>query len=126
MSGLTDNLDSIAEQIRLGLKAKDAARERALPKCREVIRYCSGAIRAVHRHEFDKAADLLKSAVLIGATSKGMRHAHPPDTVGLSAGGRAQASRVDKGTNIARGGFCGDALLRILELSAFPDAGCEA
>jgi len=62
MSGLTDNLDSISEQIRLSLSAKDAAREKALPLCREVIRYSSQAIRAVHRQEFDRAEGLLKSA----------------------------------------------------------------
>ncbi|MFC1986601.1 haloacid dehalogenase [Chloroflexota bacterium] len=62
MSGLTDNLDSIAEQIRLSLSAKDAAREKALPLCRETIRYCSQAIRAVHRQEFDQAKHLLGAA----------------------------------------------------------------
>jgi translin len=62
MSGLTDNLDSIAEQIRLSLAAKDSAREKALPVCREAIRYSSQAIRAVHRQEFDQAAELLRSA----------------------------------------------------------------
>ncbi len=62
MSGLTDNLDSIAERIRLDLSAKDAAREKVLPLCREVIRYSSQAIRAVHRQEFDQAEELLKSA----------------------------------------------------------------
>ena len=62
MSGLTDNLDSIAEQLRLSLSAQDAAREKVLPICREVIRYSSHAIRAVHRQEFDQARDLLKSA----------------------------------------------------------------
>ena len=62
MSGLTDNLEPIAEQIRQELTAKDAAREKVLPRCREVIRHCSQAIRAVHRQEFDKAKELLKSA----------------------------------------------------------------
>ena len=62
MSKLTDNLDSIAEQIRLGFSTKDAAREKALPLCRDTIRHCSQAIRAVHRQEFDQAAELLKSA----------------------------------------------------------------
>ena len=57
MSGLTDNLDSIAEQIRLDLAGKDAAREKVLPLCREVIRYSSQAIRAVHRQEFERAGD---------------------------------------------------------------------
>lgn len=62
MSGLTDNLESIAEQIRLSLSAKDAAREKALPICREVIRYSGNAIRAVHRQEFNKAEGMLNSA----------------------------------------------------------------
>jgi translin len=62
LSGLTDNLDNISEQIRLSLSAKDAARERVLPLCREVIRYSSQAIRAVHRQEFEQAEELLKSA----------------------------------------------------------------
>ena len=62
MSDLTDKLDSIAEEIRLSLSAKDAAREQVLPLCREVIRYSSQAIRAVHRQEFDRTRELLKSA----------------------------------------------------------------
>ena len=62
MSKLTDNLDSIAEQIRQSFSAKDTAREKALPLCREVIRYCSNAIRAVHRQEFNQAKELLQSA----------------------------------------------------------------
>jgi translin len=62
MSGLTDNLEPIAERIRQELAAKDAARERVLPRCRDVIRHCSQAIRAVHRQEFNKAQELLKSA----------------------------------------------------------------
>jgi translin len=62
VSKLTDNLDSIAERIRQSFSAKDAAREKVLPLCREVIRYCSNAIRAVHRQEFDQAKEMLQSA----------------------------------------------------------------
>ncbi len=62
MNQSTDNLESIVEQIRLTFSAKDAAREKALPLCRGVIRHCSKAIRAVHRQEFDQAKDLLESA----------------------------------------------------------------
>jgi len=62
MSGLADNLDSIAEQVRITLSAKDEAREKALPLCRDAIRNCSQAIRAVHRQEFDQATELLRSA----------------------------------------------------------------
>ena len=59
---MTDNLDSIANQIRQGFLAKDAVRERVLPLCREVIRHCGNAIRAVHRQEFEPARGLLQSA----------------------------------------------------------------
>ncbi len=62
MTRPTDNLESISEQIRLSLAAKDAAREKALPICREAIRYCSQSIRSIHRQEFDEAAKLLGSA----------------------------------------------------------------
>jgi len=56
-----NNLDSIAEQIRLRLSARDAAREKVLPLCREAIRHCGNAIRAVHRQEFAQAEKLLQS-----------------------------------------------------------------
>jgi len=62
VSKLTDNLDEIAEQIRQDFSTKDAAREKVLPLCRDAIRCCSQAIRAVHRQEFDQAAESLKSA----------------------------------------------------------------
>jgi len=62
VSGLTDNLDSIAERIRQTFSSRDAARERVMPLCREAIRHCGNAIRAIHRQEFDQAAQLLKSA----------------------------------------------------------------
>jgi len=61
VSGLTDNLESIADQIRQAFSAIDSARERALPLCREVIRHSSQAIRALHRQEFDQARGLLDS-----------------------------------------------------------------
>jgi len=59
---LTDNLESIADQIRSSFTATDAAREQALPLCRGAIRYCSNAIRAVHRQSFAQATGLLKLA----------------------------------------------------------------
>jgi translin len=57
-----DSLDSIAEQMQQALSAKDKAREKALPLCRDTIRHCSNAIRAIHRQEFEQAAELLQSA----------------------------------------------------------------
>ena len=59
---MTDNLDSIANEIRQSFMAKDGAREKVLPLCRESIRHCGNAIRAVHRQQFDQAIELLMSA----------------------------------------------------------------
>jgi translin len=58
----TDNLDAIAQGIRESFSAQDEAREQVLPLCREVIRYSSTTIRALHRQEFQAAAKLLTSA----------------------------------------------------------------
>lgn len=62
MGRLTNNLDAIADRIRETLSDRDAAREKVLPRCRESIRYCSNAIRAVHRQELDEARTLLQTA----------------------------------------------------------------
>jgi len=62
MSRLTDNLEEIANNIRADFEARDAAREKVLPLCRETIRHCANAIRAVHRQQFDQAGKLLKLA----------------------------------------------------------------
>ena len=57
-----NNLESISEQARKDLAEKDEAREKMLPLCRDAIRYSGNAIRAVHRQEFTKADELIKSA----------------------------------------------------------------
>jgi translin len=57
-----ERLDVIAEQIRRNLEAKDAARDKALQRSRELIRYCAHTIRAVHRDELDGARELLATA----------------------------------------------------------------
>jgi len=59
MKKMTDNLDRYADRIRLELEKKDDAREKVLPLCRELIRYASITIRAIHRQEFDDAEKLL-------------------------------------------------------------------
>lgn len=59
---MVDNLEQIADKIRQDFSTKDAAREKAMPLCREAIRYSGNAIRAVHRQEFDKAEDMLATA----------------------------------------------------------------
>ena len=52
-----NDLDAVVDKIRQGLLEKSAARERALALSRETIRTSANAIRAIHRHEFDKAAE---------------------------------------------------------------------
>jgi translin len=55
-------LDGIAERARAFLDAKNQARERALARSREVIRSSANTIRAVHRHDFERARNLLGEA----------------------------------------------------------------
>ena len=62
MGRLTENLDVITDKIRKSFEAKDAAREKVLPICREVIRFSSLSIRALHREELEKSQELLNSA----------------------------------------------------------------
>jgi translin len=61
MKKLTENLDVYAEKIRQNLTVKDTAREKVLPLSRELIRFASITIRAVHRREFEQARELLSS-----------------------------------------------------------------
>ncbi len=62
MNKPTENLEAIANHIREIFTARDRAREKALPLCREIIRHSSNTIRAVHRQEFQAAAEMLKTA----------------------------------------------------------------
>jgi len=56
------NLDQIGDRIRQHLEEKNTARDQALQRSRSLIRFCSKAIRAVHRDEFELAKDLIKEA----------------------------------------------------------------
>ncbi|MEI6289280.1 MAG: haloacid dehalogenase [Chloroflexota bacterium] len=68
-----DLLDLISDQIRTQFDARTAARDKALTQARALTRFCSQAIRAVHRDddeamlaqldEAKKMADSLRSAV---------------------------------------------------------------
>jgi translin len=57
-----DEIDRIAERARAHLDAKNAARERALSRSREVIRSSANTIRAIHRQDFARASALLEDA----------------------------------------------------------------
>jgi translin len=60
MNGL--RLDGVESWARAELDRKNAAREEALRRSRELVRTCATAIRAMHRHEFDSAQSLLHEA----------------------------------------------------------------
>ena len=72
-----DNLDSIAEKIRAEFTTKNAARDMTLGRSRELIRFCSLAIRATHREEFAEAEQLLATARDAAAHMKADIAAYP-------------------------------------------------
>lgn len=56
------NLDEIAERIHHSFESRTAARDRALSQTRSLTRYCSNAIRAIHRDDREAAKQDLKEA----------------------------------------------------------------
>jgi translin len=58
-----EDLEVIAARLRPQFTAEDEAREKALRGCRQIIRYSSDAIRAVHREDDHRARQLLDSAL---------------------------------------------------------------
>jgi translin len=52
----------IIENVRAELTQKNQVRDSTLNRSRELIRLCSLGIRAIHRHEWEEAAELLVSA----------------------------------------------------------------
>ena len=57
-----DELEALTQEIGAALRRAHAARETALPLCREVIRLASRSIRAVHRGEVERSADHAQQA----------------------------------------------------------------
>ena len=62
-----NNLSTIIESIRQDFDARNEARDLTLKRSRDLIRHCSHSIRACHRHEFDKARDLLAQVDALAA-----------------------------------------------------------
>lgn len=52
-------LSAISEACRADLTARNEVRDRAVTGSRELIRFCSECIRAIHRREWDAAAERL-------------------------------------------------------------------
>ena len=57
-----DDLAALADTLQRELDAAHAARETALAACRRTIRSCGSSIRAVHRLDPDRAAELADEA----------------------------------------------------------------
>lgn len=57
-----DELNLIAENIRVAMEAKNKARDEAISRSRELIRYCAESIRAIHRREWDNADTKMATA----------------------------------------------------------------
>jgi translin len=72
-----DNLDPIIEKIRTTFTARNATRDLTLGRSRELIRFCSLTIRAVHREEFAEAEQMLNTAKQAAAAMKADIAAHP-------------------------------------------------
>ncbi|MBL8145669.1 MAG: haloacid dehalogenase [Anaerolineae bacterium] len=72
------SLEAISDNIRAQFTAKNAARDLALARSRELIRLCAETIRAVHRREWDAAGEKL-AAVRSGADSLRAAVAGHPD-----------------------------------------------
>lgn len=70
-------LEQIEEKIRQNFVAKNAARDAALAKSREVIRHCSLSIRALHRAEYADAAKILGTARSVADAMKADVAAYP-------------------------------------------------
>jgi len=74
---VVEELKAICDHIRQDFEAKDAARERGLSLCREVIRNSANAIRSVHRGEYEDALALMQqSAQLLREVDEVLRD-HP-------------------------------------------------
>lgn len=60
MAPVRIELDRIVAEVQAGLSGAHAAREEALPLCREAIRLSANSIRAVHRGESERAQELVE------------------------------------------------------------------
>lgn len=54
--------ETVSDKIRAEWNERNSARERALTRSREVIRNSALAIRAIHRHDFDRARQMIERA----------------------------------------------------------------
>lgn len=71
------SLDAIGPAIVGRLAEKDRQRERVLDLSRQLVRHAAGAIRAVHRRDWDEAAAVLQAADDVLARMRAATEGHP-------------------------------------------------
>jgi translin len=71
------NLESIVQDLREQLEAKNQVRDATLSRSRDLIRLCANTIRAVHRSEFGKARELMAQAGVLAAEMRRGTDGHP-------------------------------------------------
>jgi len=72
-----DKLEEIADRIRQDFDARTAARDHALSQARTLTRYCANAIRAVHRDEYQIAAQDIAAARTIVVSLRSELEVYP-------------------------------------------------
>lgn len=77
MNVLQTWLDQIGAAAQADLEARNAVRDQALEKSRELIRLCSTAIRAGHRDSWDEAQKMLAEADKVGEEMQLMLAPYP-------------------------------------------------
>jgi translin len=88
------DLDTITDAIRADFVTRNAARDTAIARSRELIRACSEAIRAVHRREWDNADSKLALVRTAADDLRGVVGNYP---------------------DLVRGGYTQDALKEVVE-----------
>ena len=73
----TSTLVAVVEEAIAQLDATNRARETALASSRTLIRQCANAIRAIHRHEWAEAEQLLGAARAVAAELRERLHQYP-------------------------------------------------
>lgn len=72
-----DALNPIADAIRAAFVAKNAARDAAIARSRELIRFCAESIRAIHRREWDEAGAKLEKVQSAADELRAVTAAYP-------------------------------------------------
>ena len=119
MVTIGDQLEPIMANIHATFADKNAAREKALPLCREALRNSANAIRAVHREEFGRAEELIAGARSLIDEAREALKDHP-DTYHAGFVHDAHKEYVEACTTLAV--IAGRPLPTPEELSASPSA----